>query len=123
MSLRKSQHAVDSGLMDLPVGKVVKGLVRHLDQMARDERSALGCSLGGGFQETLPFHHRPAPVAVLSEPGEDGREIHLTIAKAAEAPRPLGPRRVAGIDTLPTIGAEFGILDMKGRDTVVIEIN
>ena len=91
--------------------------------MFADEGGAFACTVFGVFQAAFPLQHSPTPVTVLRKLAEDGAKINLPITKRAEAPGPVDPRLEATIHTLAPVRAEFGILDMEGLDTVVIEVN
>src|SRR5690606_34162271 len=53
---------------------------------------------------------------------KDGGQIHLSVAQRAEPAGALQPSLIAGIATLSPIRVEFGILDEKGRDALVIAV-
>ena len=104
-------------------GKVVEGALGDADDVALDQRRALGRPLLGMLQRAFPFEHGPAVEVVARELGEDAGEIDLAVAGRAEAPGPVHPALVAGIDALLAGRIELGVLDVEHPDPLVVEID
>ena len=77
----------------------------------------------GMLQRALPLHHRPAVEVVGGELGEDRAEVHLPVAGGAEAPGPVHPAGVAGIDPLPPGRIELRVLDVEHADPLVVDVD
>src|SRR5688500_12456609 len=75
------------------------------------------------LEAAFPLQHRPGFVVVSGELGENSAEIDLAIARRAEAPSPLEPWLKARIDALPSARVEFGILNVKGADALVVHVD
>src|SRR6187551_1737124 len=91
-------------------GEVVEGLFGHADDVLLDEGRAFARTVFGMLERALPFEHGPAFEIVGGHLREDAAEVHLSVAQRAEAPGAADPRRVSGIDALPSRGTELGIL-------------
>ena len=104
-------------------GEIVEGLRRHFDDVFGDERRAFAGALFGALDAALPLQHRPAIVVVLGELREDAGEIDLTVAQRTEAAGAVHPALEAGVHALLSARKELRILDVKGEDALVVEID
>lgn len=104
-------------------GEIVEGGLGRLDDVALDERGALGGALFGGFDAALPFENGPAGEIVLGEFRKDGWEIDLAVAGGAETARALQPRLITAVNALAAGGIKFGVLDVKHFDARVVEVD
>src|SRR5882724_6378518 len=91
--------------------------------MTGNERRALGCALFATLYTAFPFEHGPALKAVLREFGKNSLKVDLPITQRAEPARPVDPRLVPAVDTLPARRMEFRILHVKHFDPAVIQID
>src|ERR1700712_2692165 len=80
--------------------KIVERLLGNVDDVALDERRALGCALLGRLDRALPLEHRPAVETVCTEFRKDAGEIALAVAERAEPARPVHPGLEAAINAL-----------------------
>ena len=71
----------------------------------------------------FPFEHRPAGVVVDGELGEDGAEVDVAVAGRPEAPGAVRPVGEAGIDALLRGRAKLRVLDVKGLDALVVDVD
>jgi len=104
-------------------GEVVEGVLGDADDVALDERRALGRALLGMLEGAFPLEHRPAVVVVLGELGEDRAEIDVPVAQRAKAPRALDPALEARVDALAPVRVELGVLDVEGVDALVVDVD
>src|SRR5579859_7479744 len=103
--------------------EIVERVIRHLDDVIADEDRAFLRAYQRVLQAALPFEHSPARVIVLRELAEDRAEVDLPVAQRAEAPRAIDPALVTAVHAGATIGAELGILHVKGADAFVIDVD
>src|SRR5204862_1522143 len=87
-----------------------------------DEGRALGGSLLRRLEAALPLEHRPTLVVVLHELREDLLPVHLSVSRGAEATSAIFPVLIPAVHAGPSIRAEFGVLHVKGLDTLVIQL-
>ena len=106
-----------------PAGEVVERVLGDADDVALDERCALGRALLGMLERALPLEHRPAVVVVLGELREDAAEVDVAVAQRAEAARPVDPVLIAGVDALATGRVELRVLDVEGVDALVVDVD
>ena len=106
-----------------PPAKSSKALSVTRMMMALDERRALCRALLGMLQAALPFEHRPARIIGRRKTREHAGEVDLPVAQRAEAAGALEPWLIAGIDALPAVRVELGILDVERLDALVIDVD
>src|ERR1700680_3597576 len=122
-ALFQAHHPAIGCLIGTRTSKVVERLSRRLNDMTRNERSALSRTLTATLYTAFPFQYGPALKTVLREFGKNTIEIHLSVAQRAEPPSPVNPRLVASVYALPSRRMKFCILGMKHFDVAVIKIN
>src|SRR5271165_250047 len=122
-SLAQSERALDLVLVDRAAGEIVERLVGNADEVVLDEFGAFARAVLRVLEAAFPFQHRPGRIAVLCHLGEDAGEIDLAVAERTEAPCTLDPGRVARIDPLAPARIEFGVLHMKGRNALMIDVD
>src|SRR5947209_3815958 len=115
------QSGADSGLINLTPREVVECLIRFADHMPCYEGRTLSCPLLGVLERAFPFEHRPAGIAILSEFGENRREIDLPVPERTEAAGAVDPIGIGSIHTGAAGRTEFGILHMEGPDPVMVD--
>ncbi len=103
--------------------KFIERTFGDADDVIFNECGAFRCPLFRMLQATLPFHHGPALVVVLSKLGEDRFEVHLAVAQGPESSGAVHPVLIAAIDTGSTCGIKLRVLDMKDLDEVMIEVD
>src|SRR5262249_30208274 len=118
-----SERPVDGGAIGPLVDEVFEGRRAHLDQVLLDEFGALARAVLPVLDRAFPLEHRPAVVTVDGETREDGAEVDVAVAEGAEAPGAVGPVREARIDALLRRRPEFGVLDVKRLDPLVIDVD
>lgn len=91
--------------------------------MAADKLAAFARADLRVLQAALPLQHRPAVKIILGELAENRFEIDLPIAQRTKTPRPLLPVLIAAVDPAAPVAAEFGIFDVKGFDSRMIDID
>src|SRR5690606_11084593 len=94
-----------------------------MDDVVLDEFGALARAVFRVLDGAFPFQHGPAREIILRHLGEDRGEIDLAIAQGAEAPYPVDPALIAGIDALTPTRVELGILDLEKLDALVVNID
>ena len=91
--------------------------------MILDELRAFAGAILGMLDAAFPFEHGPALIVIAGELGKNALEVDLSIADRTEAPGALEPRRVAGIDALPSRRIELGVLHVEHLDPLVKDID
>ena len=91
--------------------------------MPRDERRAFRSALIAAFDAALPLQHSPPVVAVLCQFGKDSGEVDLSVTQRAESASAIDPRLEASVDALASGRIKFSVLDVKGFDTAMIDID
>jgi len=91
--------------------------------MLADEGSALARALFRTLHATLPFKHRPAVEAGLSQQREYTFEVDLAVAQRAETAGPLIPGLIPAIDADAPARPELGVLDVKAADPLAIQLD
>src|SRR5271166_54713 len=124
-SLRPSMAMPVSPLAqsDRAAGEVVERFVGDPDDVMLDELGALARAVLRVLEAAFPFEHRPGRIAVLRHLRKDAREVGLPVAERPEPPGPFDPRRIARIDALPPRRIELGVLHMKCRNPLVVDVD
>src|SRR6187399_336166 len=103
--------------------EIVERLFSDANDVLLDEGRAFARAIFGMLERALPFEHGPAFEIVGGHLREDAAEVHLSVAQRTEAPGAADPRRVSGIDALPSRGTELGILHMEHLDAVLVDVD
>src|SRR6266481_2611463 len=80
-------------------------------------------SLLAALDAALPLQHRPSGKVILRQFGKYRPKIHLSISRRPKPSRPIYPRLIATINTLPAARTKLRILHVKHLDPFVIKVD
>src|SRR5690606_33907527 len=105
------------------IGKIVERLLRNADDMVLHEFGPLARAVFGMLQAALPLNDSPTVEVVCGELRKHSAEIHLTVARRAEASCAVYPWLVARINALAAGRVELRVLDVEHADTLGINVD
>ena len=91
--------------------------------MLVDEAGALACPIVRVLQTALPFQHGPAVIAVACQAIENAAKIDLAVTDAPKTPGTIEPILIAAIGPAHGAGGEFGVLDVKRTNPLMVAID
>jgi hypothetical protein len=98
-------------------------MVSDLDNLFADEFCAASRSIFRVLDAIFPLENSPSWVITLGEFAEDRTEVHLSVAKRAEASGTFRPTLVASVRSASAIRAELGILRMECADERMVYVD
>ena len=123
MFLSETEKAAVGGIIDTAFGEIVEGPLGHADDVVFNEASAFARAVFRMFQRAFPLQHRPAVEIILGELGKHRAEIDMPVAQRAETSRPVDPALITAINAGTAGRIELGILDVKGADALVVNVD
>src|SRR5690606_1085371 len=103
--------------------KIIKGFVRHTNDVILDEFSSFSGTGDLIFYTAFPLHYSPAIVSVLCQSAANRFKIDLPIPWRTVATGTVQPALVATKCSLAAGRVKLGVLHMKGFDALMVKVD